>query len=507
LSRAGPPPGSIVGGKYRVVRLLGQGGMGAVFEAENTVTGKRVAIKWMHPHLADNTEASQRFVREAQASARVRHPNVVDVYDVVDENDGLFLVMEFLEGESLSALMQREGTPLPYVMSLIIAAMRGVAATHREGVIHRDIKPDNIFLAREGDDRLVPKVLDFGISKVSGSSMSITNTGATLGTPLYMSVEQLSGVKDIDVRTDVYAFAVIVYQIVTGQPPFMAETFPVLITKIMTEEARDPRALRPDVPKSLARLITWAMAKDRSHRLPDMETFIRELEPFSTERGFRQQMTLAGGAIPFAAASSDEHDAARDAGPIAATMLARPATELDTMNPVTRPSYAVAIAASGRRGLTMGLAIAALLSVVALIGWLALRPSPPTAALAPVPVVKPEAKLADRPGAAPSIVAVDPPAVPAIAQPAPAATNATPTPTGAREQAMPARGQRAERRERPMRQASATAQPSATIPAPAAEVPPIFVPTPTAEPIVPAKTAPATNDEHFRAGKPARSEF
>jgi serine/threonine-protein kinase len=481
--------------------------MGAVFEAENTVTGKRVAIKWMHPELADNPEASERFVREAQASARVSHPNVVDVYDVVNENDSLFLVMEFLEGESLGALMQREGTPLPHVMSLIIAAMRGVAATHKQGVIHRDIKPDNIFLAREGDDRLVPKVLDFGISKVSGSSMSITNTGATLGTPLYMSVEQLSGVKDIDVRTDVYAFAVIVYQVVTGQPPFMAETFPVLITKIMTEEARDPRILRPDVPKSLARLITWAMAKDRSHRLPDLETFIRELEPFSTESGFRQQMTLGGGKIPFAAASSDEHDAARDPGPIAATMLARSAAESDTMNPVTRPSYAVAIAASGRRGLKLGFAIAALLSVIALIGWLALRATPPTAALTPGPLVKPDAKLADHPITAPSIVVLDPPAAPAIVQPAPAATSAMPTPTAARERAAPTRGQRLERRERPMRQASATAQPSAMMAAPAAEVVPVVVPSPTVEPIAPAKTTPATSDERFRAGKPARSEF
>jgi serine/threonine-protein kinase len=480
--------------------------MGAVFEAENTVTGKRVAIKWMHPDLADNAEASQRFVREAQASARVRHPNVVDVYDVVEENDSLFLVMEFLEGESLSALMQREGTPLPHVMSLLIAAMRGVAATHRQGVIHRDIKPDNIFLAREGDERLVPKVLDFGISKVSGSSMSITNTGATLGTPLYMSVEQLSGVKDIDVRTDVYAFAVIVYQVVTGQPPFMAETFPVLITKIMTEQAQDPRILRPDVPASLARLITWAMAKDRSHRLPDLETFIRELEPFSTESGFRQQMTLSGGAIPFAAAQSDEH-AARDAGPIAATMLARSTTQPDTMNPVTRPSYAVAIAASGRRGLTLGFAIAALLSVIALVGWLALRPTPPTAALAPVPLVKPEVKLAEHPITAPSSVVVDPPAAPTVVQPAPSPTGATPTPIDAREQAAPARGQRAERRERPMRQANATAQPSATIVAPPAQAPPIVVLTPAAEPIAPPKVTPATSDEHFRAGKPARNEF
>ncbi|HEX7480625.1 MAG TPA: protein kinase, partial [Polyangiales bacterium] len=147
--------------------------------------------------------------------------------------------------------------------------------------------------------RPVPKVLDFGISKLTGSTdTSITQTGVAIGTPLYMSVEQLSGVRDIDARTDIYAFGVILYQAVTGQPPFQADTFPVLIAKIMTEHAVPPKVLRPEIPLALSRLIEWAMAKDRSARLSSMDELIRELEPFGTELGFRGQMTISGSDIP-----------------------------------------------------------------------------------------------------------------------------------------------------------------------------------------------------------------
>jgi eukaryotic-like serine/threonine-protein kinase len=208
-----PAVGSVLAGRFRVLRQLGEGGMGVVLEAENTQTGKRVAIKWLRAALASQPDAVERFLREARASARVRHPNVVDVYDVVQEADSAFLVMELLEGELLTAVLERGGIPAHELIALLLDAMRGVAAAHKQGVIHRDIKPDNIFLEFESDrGRRTPKVLDFGISKLSaGEPLSLTQAGVTLGTPLYMSLEQLRGADDIDERTDVYAFGVILY--------------------------------------------------------------------------------------------------------------------------------------------------------------------------------------------------------------------------------------------------------------------------------------------------------
>jgi serine/threonine-protein kinase len=292
--------GAVLGGKFRVVRQLGEGGMGVVLEAEHTVSGKRVAVKWMRPELASRPEAVERFLREARASARVRHPNVVDVYDVVHEGNAAFLVMELLEGEPLTAVLERGGMPAHELIALLLEAMRGVAAAHREGVIHRDIKPDNIFLARETDRSLrIPKVLDFGISKLSGGEgLALTQTGATLGTPLYMSFEQLCGVRDIDARTDVYAFGVILYEALTGRPPYEAETFPELIVKIANTQPKPPKSLRSDIPRSLDRLIQSAMAKERDQRFPSLEAMIRALEPFVTAELFRIQMTADDAALP-----------------------------------------------------------------------------------------------------------------------------------------------------------------------------------------------------------------
>jgi serine/threonine protein kinase len=296
-SNEAPAVGSVLGGRFRVVRQLGEGGMGVVLEAENTLTGKRVAIKWMRAALASKPEAVERFLREARASARVRHPNVVDVYDVVHEAGSAFLVMELLEGEPLTAVLERGGMPAPELISLLLDAMRGVAAAHKQGVIHRDIKPDNIFLAQETDRaRCTAKVLDFGISKLSDSEgLSLTQTGTALGTPLYMSFEQLCGARDIDARTDVYAFGVILYEALTGRPPFEAETFTELIIKITNTRPTPPKALRADIPRSLDALIQSAMAKERSERVPSLEALIRELEPFATTETFRAQMTADRG--------------------------------------------------------------------------------------------------------------------------------------------------------------------------------------------------------------------
>jgi len=282
-----PVPGSLLGERFRVLSLLGEGGMGAVYEAENVLTHKRVAIKWLSYSADTPSDAAQRLLQEAQAAGRVRHPNVVDVYDVGRDGEVIFLVMELLEGESLRALLDRGGAQIHELIGLLMSAIRGVAAAHRVGVIHRDVKPENIFLARVGDANTVPKVLDFGISKLAAADkLTSTRTGTAIGTPMYMSYEQLTGQRDIDARVDVYAFGVILYEALTGRLPFTAETVMEWSIKLATTEPRPPSAHGLPIPPALDDLVLRAMARSREQRTPDLETLLRELEPFSSPQGF-----------------------------------------------------------------------------------------------------------------------------------------------------------------------------------------------------------------------------
>ncbi|MET0284321.1 MAG: serine/threonine-protein kinase, partial [Polyangiales bacterium] len=267
-----------------MIRQLGQGAMGAVYEAEHVGTGKRVAIKWLHPHVMENRMAVERLMREAQASARVRHMNVVDVYDVEREGDALFLVMELLNGEPLTDMLERGGEPFHVVLSLISQAMRGVAEAHRQGIVHRDIKPDNIFLAYQTDRaQPIAKVLDFGISKLEAPSggLSLTQTGSALGTPLYMSYEQLAGSRDVDARSDIYAFGVIMYEALTGTLPYSAENFAELAAKVITTDPPTPRQMRPEIPEALDQIINWAMRKRRDERPANLGVLLDALHPFT----------------------------------------------------------------------------------------------------------------------------------------------------------------------------------------------------------------------------------
>lgn len=292
------PGSSLDGGKYRIVRLIAEGGMGAVYEAEHTVMHKRVAIKWLHPGLSLHARGADRMVQEARAAARVRHPHVVDVYDVGREGDAVYLVMEYLEGEPLSALLARGGLPMHRFIALLLPALRGVAAAHRQGVIHRDLKPDNIYLTRpEEGGALHAKVLDFGISKLEsrgGEPLSLTRSGGTVGTPAYMSYEQLRGSRTIDGRTDVYALGVILYEALTGRLPHDADSYPELVVKVTTSSAVPARQRNADIPPPLERIIGWALAREPQDRIASVEALVAELEPFATETGFRADMETTG---------------------------------------------------------------------------------------------------------------------------------------------------------------------------------------------------------------------
>jgi serine/threonine protein kinase len=276
-----PQPGSVIACKYQVVRHLGDGGMGSVVEARNVLTGKRVAVKCMLPDIAARPDAVQRFIEEAQVCTRVQHPNVVDVLDLIQDESSVFIVMELLEGESLRPFMSR-ARPEPHeLVAILLEAMRGVRAAHGQGIIHRDIKPENVFLARQayGPARKV-KVLDFGLSKpiYDRGRVRLSRVGEPMGTLHYMSLEQLNGVPDVDARTDVYAFGVMLYEGLSGQVPYPAETIAELAVQFDRVEPRSLRTLCPEVPGPLEALVMRAIARDRDARIPSLDVMLAGLK-------------------------------------------------------------------------------------------------------------------------------------------------------------------------------------------------------------------------------------
>ncbi len=277
--------GDIIDEKYRIVRLIGEGGMGAVYEGENLRIHRTVAIKVLHAGVAENADAVQRFEREAQAAGRIGSEHIVEVLDLGNlANGDRYMVMEFLDGESLSDRIQGHGRLTPAQLYPIARQMlEGLAAAHGAGIIHRDLKPDNVYLlkGRRGQADFA-KILDFGISKFSqlsgDSGFSMTRTGAVMGTPYYMSPEQAKGAKNMDHRADLYAVGVILYESVTGQVPFNADTFNELLFKIVLEHPQPVEKLVPDIDPGFAAIIAKGMARDAAHRYQSAEEFQQALD-------------------------------------------------------------------------------------------------------------------------------------------------------------------------------------------------------------------------------------
>jgi eukaryotic-like serine/threonine-protein kinase len=275
--------GQLVDGKYRVEHLLGEGGMAAVWAGTNERTGKRVALKVILRSLATTPAAQGLFHSEALASSRVNHPNVVTVFDVIEHEGMACIVMELLEGEPLGSYIARKGfLSINEAAELLLPAMRGVAAAHAQGVIHRDLKPQNIFVCIGPDGRIVTsKVLDFGISvmveRVMDSSAGPL-AGLAMGTPAYMSPESLMGSASVDERADVYGFGVLLYEALTGQMPFPGEPGPALYERIVNEPAPSVRLFRPDLPPGWVRIIETALAKRPCDRYLDLNRMVSALE-------------------------------------------------------------------------------------------------------------------------------------------------------------------------------------------------------------------------------------
>ncbi|HEY5958678.1 MAG TPA: serine/threonine-protein kinase, partial [Polyangiaceae bacterium] len=264
--------GEIIEGKYRIIRLIGEGGMGAVYEGENTRIRRRVAIKVLHQGVAENQEAVQRFEREAQAAGRIGNDHILEVLDLGSlANGDHFMVMEYLDGEPLSDRIRRIGKMRPeQIAPLMIQALEGLRAAHDAGIVHRDLKPDNVYILKEkAGNRDFVKLIDFGISKfqpLSGGEMKMTRTGTVMGTPYYMSPEQASGSREADHRSDLYAVGVMLYEAVTGRVPFDAPTFNQLLFQIVLSDPAPPQQVVPDLDPGFANLIAKAMARDVEHR-------------------------------------------------------------------------------------------------------------------------------------------------------------------------------------------------------------------------------------------------
>jgi len=281
------PPGHMLDDKYRIERLLAIGGMGAVYVGTHTKIKKRVAIKVLRTELANAQELVERFQREAIAASAIGHDNIVSVTDMGQTDAGVaFLVMEYLEGESLAAVMSRDA-PLEVhrACDLAVDILGGVAAAHETGIVHRDLKPENIFLARRSHGDQV-KILDFGISRIRSAEdpdHRLTQTGLIMGTPNYMSPEQARGESEITAASDIYSIGVILYEMLTGALPYEAENYNMLMFRVLTGEYVKARARRVDLPEALDRAVNKAMAMAATDRFATADDFAAALAPFTRD--------------------------------------------------------------------------------------------------------------------------------------------------------------------------------------------------------------------------------
>lgn len=283
------PKGSRVGqillGKYRLTAVLGQGGMGTVYEARHELVGRRFAIKLLNPELALHQDIVRRFRREAEAAGALESENIAAVTDFGTSEDGAaFIVMEFLQGEDLSRLLARHGRlPVTRAVDALIQACRGLAAAHVRGIVHRDLKPENLFVSQRSDGVDWIKVLDFGIAKLQAvnDGGSTTRTGTMMGTPHYMPPEQARGAKDLDHRADIYALGAVLYELLSGQKAHPGETYNAVLYHVLTQAPARLETLRPEVPLALADVVHRAMADDAGARFSSVTELAASLSPFA----------------------------------------------------------------------------------------------------------------------------------------------------------------------------------------------------------------------------------
>jgi len=284
--------GDVLAGKYRVEKVLGAGGMGVVVSARHLQLDERVAIKFLLPDALKNSEAVARFHREARAAVKIKSEHVARVIDVATlDNGSPYIVMEYLEGSDLSAWVRQRGPlPVDQAVEFVLQACEAIAEAHALGIVHRDLKPANLFCIRRADGLLSIKVLDFGISKMTafGSGapeMGMTRTQAMMGSPLYMSPEQMQSSKNVDARTDLWSLGVILFELVTGKVPFDGETITELVLRVAHEAPPSLLQLRADVPAGLEAVVLRCLEKDRNRRYLNVADLAVALGEFGPRRG------------------------------------------------------------------------------------------------------------------------------------------------------------------------------------------------------------------------------
>ena len=260
-----------LGNRYRVDRLIAEGGMARVYQGTDTILGRRVALKVLSAGLAQDPAFVTRFEREARAVASLNHPNLVGIYDIGADGELHYIVLEYVEGETLDAVIRREA-PMPAgrVTSIALSVCEGLAVAHATGIVHRDIKPANVMI--EPDGRV--KVMDFGIAKTR--TEGLTEVGSVLGTVKYLAPEQAYG-RPVDGRADIYALGCVMYEMLTGRPPITGDTLMEVASRLATEDPVPPSELVPGIPDRLERVVLRALAKNPEHRYPDTATMARDL--------------------------------------------------------------------------------------------------------------------------------------------------------------------------------------------------------------------------------------
>jgi serine/threonine-protein kinase len=414
----GVQPGDVLAGKYRVERVIGHGGMGVVVAAQHLVLDEKVAIKLLLPEALGNSEAVARFVREAKAAVRIRSEHVARVSDVGYLDTGApYIVMEYLEGVDLSAWLKRSGPlAVEQAVDFVLQACEAIADAHALGIVHRDLKPANLFWTHRSDGLPCIKVLDFGISKLltPGGVSDMTKTHSIIGSPFYMSPEQMHASRNVDVRTDIWSLGVILFELLAKRPPFGGESISELAINVATVPSPPIRALRPDVPPGLEQAIATSLQKAREQRFQTIADFAVALGEFGS---------------PAARASVDRVvGTLRQAGFSTTAPPTVPAASGPAMlGPSTASSWGQTQRAGNRRA-TFVWAGAAIVVFLGGGGLLATRMLAPRVVIAPAdPVVPVE------PAAPPSIVPLSPlstplpaSALPALSPAAPAASSASP---------------------------------------------------------------------------------
>jgi serine/threonine protein kinase len=295
------PPGTLLAGKFRIERLLGAGAMGAVYLIEHELTHHKRALKLLHPEVVQVPDIVRRFLAEASAAGRAGSPHLVETFDAGTLPTGEpYVVMEMLSGETLGSLLERHHRLDPaYAAEFVAQAAEGIEAAHRAGIIHRDLKPENLFVT-EREGRPFIKILDFGVSKfqqpADGTPLGATRTGTIVGSPSYMSPEQIVGDPDIDARTDVFALGVVLYQCLSGALPFEAPTLHALTLRLLTGDLTPIETLMPGLPPAMVEVVRRALSKERAGRFPTAQALADALAPMRNSQVTFTPPSLVAGA-------------------------------------------------------------------------------------------------------------------------------------------------------------------------------------------------------------------